>query len=251
MFLDYFIENFLIVYILEIGAAIAGTFYLRKAITPAPYSRLFVGYLWLVVVVETIGFYPAFNYFTNFSYMPFLKETLFERNIWLYNVFKIVSFTIFYIFFIAQLQNKRTTRIFKWITVFFVLSAVLNLILTEVFFEQSSAYSFITGTFILLTLIFIYYFELLKSDKILYFYKSLVFYISVGLLLWYVTITPLFIFNKYFTSSSPEFVKLHSTILNISNYFLYCTYIIAFIFCSSNKKSPPTSTHIPLGSKRS
>src|SRR5690606_34876067 len=144
---------------------------------------------------------------------------------------------------ISQLQNKRTTRIFKWITVFFVLSAVLNLILTEVFFEQSSAYSFITGTFILLTLIFVYYFEHLKSDKILYFYKSLVFYISVGLLLWHVTITPLFIYNKYFNSASPEFVKLHSIILNICNFFLYCLYIIAFIICASNKKSTPNVTH--------
>lgn len=243
MFLDYFIENFLIVYLLEIGAALAGTYYLRKASPPVAYSWLFVVYLWLVVLVETLGFYPAFNYFNDFAYMPFLKDSVFERNSWLYNSFKIVGFIILYIFFITHLQNKNSQRIFTWVTVFFLLSAVLNLILTDVFFERSSAYSFVTGTFILLTLIFVYYFELLKSDKILYFYKSLVFYISVGLLLWHVTITPLFIYNKYFTSASPEFVKLHSTILNICNYFLYSLYIIAFIICASNKKSTPNFTH--------
>lgn len=246
MFLDYFIENFLVVYILEICAALAGTYYLRKTRNPVPNSKLIVGYLWLVVAVETIGLYPAFNYFTDFSYMPFLKETSWERNIWLYNAFQIITFLIFYIFFTNQLQNKKNKRIFKFITVIFVFTAILNLILTDIFFEKSSAYSFIMGTFILITLIFVYYFELLKSDKILYFYKSLVFYISVGLLLWYVTITPIFIFNKYFTSASPEFVKLHSTILNISNYFLYCMFIATFIICSSNKQK----TSKPLPGKR-
>src|SRR5690606_14534640 len=186
----------------------------------------------------------AFNYFTDFSYMPFLKETSWVRNIWLYNAFQIITFLIFYIFFTNQLQNKKNKRIFKFITVIFVFTAILNLILTDIFFEKSSAYSFIMGTFILITLIFVYYFELLKSDKILYFYKSLVFYISVGLLLWYVTITPIFIFNKYFTSASPEFVELHSIILNISNYFLYCMFITAFIICSSNKKEK-TSAPLP------
>lgn len=244
MFLDYFIENFLLVYILEIGAALAGTYYLRKTRTAVPYSGLFVGYLWLVVGVETIGYYPVFNYFNDYYYLPFLKDTLFERNFWLYNVFKVITFAILYVFFIAQLQSKKSKRIFKWITFFFVLTAVLNLILTDVFFQKSSAFSFIIGTFILLTLIFAYYFELLKSDKILYFYKSLVFYISVGLLLWYVTVTPIFIFNKYFTSTSPEFVKLHATILNISNYFLYCMYILAFIIGSSNKKERLSSKNI-------
>jgi len=235
--LDYFIENFLLIYLLEIGAAIAGTIYLvRKKLRP-PYTQLFVAYLWLVVFVETIGFYPTYNYFTNFAAMPFVEGTRFERNSWLYNSYSIIKFAIFYIFFIGQLQNKKSIKFFRWITVLFVVSAILNLLFTDVFFERSSAYTFIVGAVILMGLIFVYYFELLKSDKILVFYKSLVFYISVGLLLWHVTTTPLFIYNKYFTLASPEFVKLHSNILDASNIFLYGIYIAAFFYCSSNKLS--------------
>jgi len=239
--LDYFIENSLLIYLLEIGAAVAGSIYLRKVITPAPYSRLFVWYLWLIVIVELIGFYPTYNFFTDFSHMPFVKGTVFERNSWLYNSYNIIKFAIFYIFFTGQLQNKKSIILFKGVTGFFVLSAVFNLLMTDVFFYKSSAYTYITGSFILMVLIFVYYFELLKSDRILYFYRSLVFYISVGLLLWHVTITPLFIYNKYFTSASPEFVKLHSTVLGASNYFLYSIYIIAFIICASKEKNVPES----------
>lgn len=231
--LEHFLQNVLIVYLFEIGAAVAGTVYLMRTTARVPHSRLFVWYLWLVVIIETIGFYPAFNHFTKFSYMPFVEGTVFERNNWLYNCYNIVKFAVFYTFFIRQLHNRKSKRIFKWITVFFVISAIINLFLTDVFFYQSSSYTYITGAFILMTLIFVYYFELLKSDRILFFYKSLVFYISVGLLLWHVTITPLFIYNKYFTSASPEFVRMHSTILNFSNYFLYGVYIMAFIFCTS------------------
>lgn len=237
MFLEYFIENFLLIYLLEIGAAVAGTIYLVKKKSRPPYIKLFVGYLWLVVLVETIGFYPSYNYFTKFSLMPFVEGTVFERNSWLYNSYNIIKFAIFFIFFIGQLYSKRKILFFKWLLVFFVLSAVLNLLLTDVFFNRGSAYTYITGSAILMALIFVYYFELLKSDKILVFYKSLVFYISVGLLLWHVAITPLYIYNKYFTSASPEFVRLHSTILDASNIFLYSVYIAAFIFCYSNKQN--------------
>lgn len=235
--LEYFIENFLLIYLLEIGAAVAGTIYLVRKKSRPPYTKLFVTYLWLVVLVETIGFYPSYNYFTKFAYMPFLEGTSFERNSWLYNSYHIIKFAVFYIFFTGQLYNEKNIKFFRGITVFFVVSAVLNLLFTDVFFERSSSYTSIVGSFILMGLIFVYYFELLKSDKILVFYKSLVFYLSVGLLLWHVTITPLFIYSKYFTNASPEFVNLHSVILKFSNIFLYGVYIAAFIFCSSNKQN--------------
>ncbi len=224
-------------YLLEIGAAVAGTIYLNRAKYPVPYSKLFVGYLWLVVLVEIIGYYPTFNFFTHFSYMPFVEGTVFERNFWLYNSYNIVKFAIYFIFFIAQLRSKSSIQVFKLVLAGFVITAILNLIFTDVFYTRSSTYTYITGSLTLMILIFVYYMELLRSDRILFFYKSLPFYISVGLLLWNVTITPLFIYNKYFTSASPEFVSLHSTILRVSNFFLYGIYITAFIICSSKSKS--------------
>lgn len=224
-------------YLLEIGAAVAGTVYLSRRRSPVPYAKLLVGYLWLVVVVEIVGFYPTYNYFTDFSEMAFVRGTAFEKNYWLYNSYNIIKFAIFYIFFIGQLQSKKSINFFKWITALFVVTAVLNLISTNVFFYRSAAYTYIAGSIILMIIIFVYYFELLKSDRILEFYKSLAFYISVGLLLWHVTITPLFIYNKYFTIASPEFLSLHSIVLKASNVFLYGVYISAFIICSSNNKS--------------
>lgn len=238
---EYFIKNFLLVYLLEIGAAISGIFYLKRTLNLVPYAKLFVGYLWLVVAVETIGFYPAYNFFTDFSHMPGVKGTLFEKNNWLYNIYNVIKFAIFYIFFIAQLQNYKSKTLYKWITIFFVVSAVINFLFTDVFFNRGSAYTYITGSLILMSIIFVYYIELLKSDRILDFYKSLPFYISVGLLLWHVTITPLYIYNKYFTLASPEFIKLHSTILKASNVFLYGIYIVAFIICTSIK--PKSALH--------
>lgn len=236
--LDYFKETFLVVFILELGAAVAGTIYLKHTNTQTPYSKIFVFYLWLVVIVEIIGIYPAVNYFTNFSFIPVVEGTVFERNFWLYNSYNIVKFVVLFLFFKAQLRNKINIKIFNWIVPGFVIIAILNLIFSDVFFTRSSAFTYITGSLILMILIFVYYIELLKSDRILFFYKTLAFYISVGLLLWHVAVTPLFIYNKYFSMTSPEFVQLHSTILKFSNYFLYGIYIIAFIIClPKNKRS--------------
>lgn len=232
--LEYFLINFLPVFLFEIGAAIAGSLYLRQLRHPKPEVRLFVYYLWFVVVIELLGLYPALNYVTNFGAFPFIKDTLFERNYWLYNSYSIIKFIVLFIFFIRQLRKKKMRSIFYSLGGLFIVFAILNLLFSGVFFISNSAFTSIVGTLILLVLICLYYFEILKSNRILNFYKDLPFYVSVAMLFWHLVVTPLFIYSIYFTLKSPEFVSLHMIILMISNFILYGTLIAGFLVCRKN-----------------
>lgn len=240
--LEYILQNFLLIYLLELGAALAGSIYLKKTLNPKLVLRWFVGYLWLVIFVELVGLYPAFNYFDNFRTFPFFKDSLFERNFWWYNLYNIVKFSVFYMFFVMQLRNDKLRRILKWITVLVIFSFILNLFISGDFFRNYSAYNNMAGTFFLMVLIFSYFFELLTSEKILEFRKDISFYIAVALLVWHVTVTPLFIYSRFFSLSSPDFVDLHSLILKLSNIFLYGLLITGFFICS--RREVPGSTNL-------
>lgn len=227
--LEYFIRNSLLIYILEIGAAVAGTFYLKRIEDVTSETRLFVYFLWFTVFVETVGIYPSYAYFNDYSTLSFIKDTPFERNYWWYNSFNIIKFNVYFIFFIAQLDSQNKRKIFNACSLFFTFSAVINLLFSGIFFTASSAYTAILGTFLLCFMVMIYFYEMLNGDKILNFYKHIPFYVAIGVLVWHLVVTPLFIYSQYFSSKSPDFVALHTWVLTIMNIYLYGIFIIGFI----------------------
>lgn len=230
--LEFFLENTLLVYLLELLSALAGTYYLWKSPGSGKNIRMFVYYLWLIVFVETIGIYPVYAYLNDYKTLWFIKDTPFERNFWLYNSFKIVSFLVFFQFFTNELKNERLRKLFRLLIIGFAVSAVLNLLLSGVFFKAYSSFTFITGTFILSIIISAYYYEILTSDKILNFYQNIGFYISVGSFVWHLVVTPLFIYSHYFTMDSPEFVTFHALVLKRANVFMYSCFTLGFFICS-------------------
>lgn len=234
---NYFLENSLLSYSIELMAALAGSFYLSRVPEADKMVRLFVYYLWLTLFVEILGFYAAFAYFNNYEILWFIKDTGFERNFWLYNSFKVVTFLMYFLLFYSQLNNERVKRFFYTVFLLFTIISVINYIVSDVFFRAYAAFTPVTGTIILMLIIAAYYFEMLKSDRILNFYRSVVFYISVGSLFWHLVVTPLFIYSHYFSMDSPAFVSLHALLLKLANIFMYTCFTIGFLVCSRRKNS--------------
>lgn len=249
MFQEYIIENFLLIYILEVGAAIAGTIYLRKVTLPEKGVRLFVYYLWLVVFVEFVGLYPSYAYFYDYEKLGFTKGTLFERNYWWYNSYNVLKFLILYIFFILQLKSISKRRTLYAISGLIIISFIVDHLFGENYFKSYSSYISFTGTLYLVFLIMLYHFEILKSKKILKFYKSMPFYISIGILIWHVSTTPVFIYNKYFTLQSPDFVNFQMVLLKSINIFLYGILILGFMVCTKKRKKLQFVTYFHNGIK--
>ncbi len=167
----------------------------------------------------------------------FLPETL-RENHWLYNSFAIVNYTFYVTFFYLYIGSNRVKKLIRWVLIFYVISAIVNLIFSKVFFVNLSAYSTVFGSFLLLASILYYFYEVLQSDEILYFKRSLVFYVAFGSLIFHISVTPLFIYSQYFIEQdNPLFVKIHYITLTLTNIFMYTCYIIGFIICSRKNKS--------------
>lgn len=190
-------------------------------------------------MVEIIGIYAGYAYYSNYQKMAFLKDTVFERNYWLFNPKIILEYVVFVLFFRSFLEDKFFKSFLKYLIIFFAFTAILYLYFSGEYFLSISLYNSIVGNIVLMISIGMYFFELMKSSSIIHFKKLLPVYIAIGVLIFQLGMTPLRIYSKYFSMSlSPEFVALWKPTLIILNIFMYSMFIIGFIYCTQIKQLP-------------
>lgn len=233
--MELFLNEIEGVLILELFAALAGSFYLFRT-KDTTFIRYFCWFLWLTVFVEYFGIYSSVAYYSDYKIFPFLKESRFAANYWMYNVYSIIAFSIYILLFVSQLENTKIKKAFRGITLLFVIACVLNLLFSGVYWNAHSIFTFFIGTILVLISIGFYYFQLLRTDQILNIRHSLFFYISVGALVYHLGFVPLVIYNGYFNLDSPEYLYFYGFIIKGINYFLYSLYIFGFLICSRKKK---------------
>ena len=68
------------------------------------------------------------------------------------------------------------------------------------------------------------------------FYKSINFYISIIIFIWWLIVTPLVFFESYNNTSDWSFVFLKWKIKLLSNVFMYLTFTFALIFCGPEQE---------------
>lgn len=230
-----FFEQLQVIHLLELFAAVAGTYYLKKT-NEKGMIRYFVWFLWLTVFVEVTAVYTAVAYYSDYRYFSFVEGTPFAGNYWMYNIYSIIAFVAYILLFTSRLNSKRWRKTLGIVTGLFVLSSLLYLVFSDVYFVAHSVFTFFVGSLVVLVSIGMFYWELLRSDELLYINQSIHFYISVGALVYHLGFVPLVIYSRYFNMESPEFVEIYVLILYGINYFLYSLYILGFAICSKKRK---------------
>lgn len=218
----------------EIFAAVIGLFCLKKYKGTA--VRFFIYFLVYVVFVELVGTYT--KWIDNSSNPDLLKGTLIERNFWWYTLMWSIGSSVFFLLFYRHILK---TELFRKILTYF-LWIFLGITLIKYSFDYRALFenrSFLIVCLNLLTVLIctlFYFMEILSSNKILDFNKSVYFYISVAILIWTLAITPLSFFNEYFTTDDWNFVILKWQIYLFFNYVLYLTFSFALVWCNSPSK---------------
>lgn len=221
---------------LEFAAAFAGLYHIRKY-KSGTYTKYLVYVLFFVAITELICTYSTIAEKSGFKYFGFIEGTPFQRNYWIHNIQLIITFSFFINYFRIRLKRGVIAKLIYYLIWTYIVSAIINLLFSDIYFHSISKYTYIVGSIFLMVSILIYYFELLKSDNILRFNKSLTFYISVGLLIYYLSITPLFIYSNYYNSeSSDAFNNFYLYTLATANFIMYGTFTLGFLLCKPNLK---------------
>lgn len=233
--MDEFLEqNYLIITpSLEFIAAITGLINYKKfKHTPAKY---FIWFLCYIALEELLGTYSY--YIRDFEFLFFLKGTRFRYNYWWFNLFWEIGGVLFFAFYYSKIFSSRIyANVAKYSgMVFLVYSFICVLSDMDLFFTGYFPSIRLLGALVIFSCSVLYFIETLQSDKILIFYKSLNFYISAIIFVWWLIITPLVFYDVYKFKQDKDFVYLKWQIYLFANIFMYLSYTFALIWCRPEK----------------
>ena len=204
-----------------------------------------------VIVSEIIAFILGVVYYkkyfnTNLKYFLFLLGIMLsielfytfitdvldkriENNTAVYNLLSVLEFCTYFFIYYSFSKKIRHRKIIFFIGVFYLLSVIINFS----FFQKLSStgsfhlYTYAIGALLLVVVIGLYIIEILKSDEVLHIKKSLLFWISSGLLIYYVGVLPFWIGLPFIPESE---LKNASYILFSLSIIMYSCFIFGFIW---------------------
>tara|TARA_R100000935_G_scaffold37524_1_gene58589 strand:+ start:101 stop:829 length:729 start_codon:yes stop_codon:yes gene_type:complete len=218
-----------IIYLLIGCSVIAGYYYLN--LNPADkITGFFVYYLLFDFFASTVGMYARI--IRNNEGLHFLKDTFLYNDYWFFNPVIVIGFALYAFYFRLNLKNNLLRQLLAIGIFSFVSFSVIDFLYSDIFFTSHSKSIFLLGSLLTITGIFFFYYELLKSNKILKASKNVTLYVSVAYLIHNLINLPIWIYTpKYFTAVNPDFIRLYYIVLSTSYLILYGTYIFAFIYC--------------------
>ena len=203
-------------------------------------SKIFIYYLIYVALVDFLGSYPTYviEYESLHGLRDYLKQTSFSRNYWWFTTFWNIGGVLFMSYYYYKiLKNRSFKKIVMFVCFIFLLSSVIYISLDlDSFFNAQLKFVNIFGALVILNGISLYFIEILNSDKILIFYKSLNSIVSIAMFLWWLIITSLLFYEVYFSAFDIGYLNLRSNVYLFSNLFMYLTFAIAIIWCDPEQE---------------
>jgi len=199
----------------ELIATITGTVYFYKY--KYSYLKYFLYLLWFTTFTEFIGPYAIEK-----EFLIFFDEKGIKYNLWMYNLLEIITFMTFFYMYFKSIKNSSYRLWIKIFIISYVVISVFNWAFIQSFILEWSELPYIVGSLFLIITILFYFIELLKSEKILLFHRTLLFWISVGLLLFYTGTIPFTIeMNGYALIPGTHKLFLIMYILAIVMYLIF------------------------------
>lgn len=216
-------------------AALVGVFLLKKYRNTA--TTYFIWFLVCLALCDFLGGYTIL--IRKGGALNFLKGTLFEKNYWWSTLYWKIGAILFFSFYYYNILNTKDFKNpIKFLAIGFLLFSVVYIAINwQDFFTSFFPVISVLGTIIVFTCTLFYFIEILRSDKILTFYKSLNFYITAAIFMWWLIITPIVFYDNYLTyqvgvyKRDWDYIHLRQFIYLFSNISMYLTFTFALIFC--------------------
>ena len=233
--MDEFLKNnySLLTYGVELMAAIIGLIVYKKF--KNSHAKYFIWFICAIPLIEFIGGYPW--HFEDLGLFHLIEGTVFERNYWWFTIFWTMGSALFYSWYLEKVITNKMYSILLRVSryVFFVISILVIVTNIDEFFIYSSSPIVLGGTVLIILSCFLYFLEILTSDKILDFYRSINFYISATLFVWFLITSTILFFDKYFNVMDWDFVLLKWRVFLISNILMYSIFTFALLWSKPEK----------------
>lgn len=197
--------------ITQLIAALIGCLYFKRV--KKSYWKWFTIYLVILFISEFIWYlFPNISLEVTNRYHLFIGLP--------------IEFIFFYWLYAQQsLKNKKLFLLFSSLI-------IVTILITFSIENLKDAISLNTniGSLLLIILMIFEYFKQIKNDDILKFKENKMFYINVGVVLFYVGSFPFQVFQKYLYPEYPTLVGYYYVYFLISNCIMYILFAASFIW---------------------
>lgn len=209
----------LILYVEIITAIIASVYYYKYKNS---YLKYFLIYLWYIAINEAVGKYSS--------------DVLEVYNLIIYNIYLLISFTFLFSIYWNFLKTNRYKKIVASFALIYIIAFIINGLFFENYKMDLVTYPFIMASCFLIITVTFYFIEILNSEKVLNVTRDLLFWISVGVVLFNIGVIPWVITLKLYS----ENFTLMNTLLQVLILILNICFIVGFT-CSYKIQKQETS----------
>ncbi len=154
---------------IELITAIVGSIYYYK------YKNTFLKYFLIL-----LWYIPINGFIARYLH----ESEILRNNTILYNIYHVINFSFLFFLFKSHVKDIKYK---KWINTFlgiYILSFIIDAFYKDYITEIQIIPFIIGGAFVIITILF-YFIEILNTNTILYISKNSLFWISIGLLLYF------------------------------------------------------------------
>lgn len=196
-------------------SALVAIFFLKSVKTE--YWKYFTLYLVSIFLLESFGRYGSFSLFSKIKY---------------YNYFVIpLEFLFFYWLYAAKSFNNK--KLFWILSLLYLISFIPS----ELYFKESKiiySFNYTFGCLLLMILVIMEYYKQVNSEDIINFHKNKMFYINLGVTLFYIGTLPFFTFYALLYHDHRETWSIYCNYSQISDVIMYLLFSAAFIWGKQN-----------------
>jgi hypothetical protein len=208
-----------ILYGLELTTCITGFFFWRKIKTS--FWRWFPFYLVFIVVTEQTG-----------NYLNFLatNEAADLKNRMISYLIVPVEFLFFYIMYYVQANSPGRKRLVVFCIAIFIFGFIADLLYFKDKEFLFSSFSYCIGNLSLLIVIISFFIQFVSSSELINFKSSFIFWVSAGLLIFYLGTLPFFALFRFLYNEYPDIFLIYAAVMLFFNCVMYILFCIAFIW---------------------
>jgi hypothetical protein len=178
-----------------------------------------------------LKFLPLIYFFTMITeYVgKYMKDVIeFHNNYIVFNIYYLIHFSFLFYVFLEMIDDNRFKKYIKIGLVILWLFFLSDLIFTGIF-NDSFTRTYIAGAGILIYCIILYYISILQSSLVLVVKNDLLFWVSVGLFLFYIGYLPIKIIKTWFYEAD-DFFNLLLVIQFSLIIVMYLFFLIGFLW---------------------
>ncbi len=175
------------------------------------YDKFFRFILILIVCFETLGhYYPKFTGNSNF---------------FIYNIYTLAIYMLYIQLTNILINSVMIKKVLNYFSIVLMLFFLADNLWSRNFFSELQMNTYFLGAIFLIISIAGYLYEIINTDKIVIFYKLRSFWVSMGLLLFYVPFIPVIVCFNYKLLS----IDIRNILILSLNFIMHFCFIISFL----------------------